>query len=377
MGRSQAAIEFLLTYGWVILMVLIIISLFVVYYKPSGCPANMVYASDGLVIIDQIVTGMNSAIAPAGNLFYFKLRYPLPQGVMIKGVSMSRQGKGCGSVSGITVPLFQNDETRYIVGRITNPECMSNINSCYKFDLAINYTKSDSNLIHTASGTIGGSYMPGIALWALGNTWGAIGITGSVLTMQNLNNQKINFCNPATPPTPASYTQALPGSIITWSSPPACDMSVSQVGFGPASCANPSTQLAQGWIHNTVYIDPVFEGYTFFIGGNGRYYDDLNHEWVDNGICMNDNMYIYVNGVMKLYGGTTGVMVAPDNQYDTGDQVMRNCGNCDVVDPSAWCIPPLELNTNGFIFGQSNNIDILVEDYCGGGGMSPLSLQLA
>ena len=106
---------------------------------------------------------------------------------------------------------------------------------------------------------------------------------------------------------------------------------------------------------------------------------------------MNDNLYFYVNRELKYWGGTTGVMDRnldggnddQPNQWDEGDEVLKWCEGCYDIDDSAWCIPAFDLTLSGFIFGQENSIDILVEDFCLGGGqphaggMSRLTTMMA
>jgi hypothetical protein len=85
-------------------------------------------------------------------------------------------------------------------------------------------------------------------------------------------------------------------------------------------------------------------------------------------VISKDNIYFYVNDNLRYWGGTTGIMVGADNTYEAGDEVLRHCDGCTDVDSSAWCIPAFELTANGFNYGESNNIDILVEDFCIGSG---------
>ena len=94
------------------------------------------------------------------------------------------------------------------------------------------------------------------------------------------------------------------------------------------------------------------------------------------------NLYFYVNGNLVYYGGTTGRNFGAQNTYQTGDEIIQGCGGCASVDSSEWCIPAFDLTTAGFNFDQTNDIDILIEDYCfypgelHAGGMSDLSIKI-
>ena len=310
--------------------------------------------------------------------------------IKITSISISKSGVLCGSVSGLDIDLKQDEITNVILGKMNNTYCQGKVNSCYKFDTSINYINANGYLTHTIEGRVGGSYHPGGILWALGGPWKSrINLDGNI-TMVNRNGNFLNTCNPQSPPDPITLTDEVPLSTTYWISPNNCNSNLnilSRNGFS-AVCGITATSLAQGWLHNTLYIDNVFSSYTFYLGGNAQYIDDSDGQLKTNGICINDNMYIYVNGAFKYQGGTSGKIITatPGNptphpfHYQSSDELISHCGGCEDVDSYGWCIPALKLNTAGFNFGQTNNIDILVEDYCGGpphaGGMSNLNLQI-
>jgi len=176
------------------------------------------------------------------------------------------------------------------------------------------------------------------------------------------------------------------GGIIVWDLPIEgnCNASlnlVSQKGFNNVCGAN-VPKLAKGWLHTTLDVDPIFSSSKLYLGGNAQYYDVNANVTKTNGICLNDNLYFYVNGNLVYYGGTTGRNFGAQNTYQTGDEIIQGCGGCASVDNSEWCIPAFDLTTAGFDFDQINNIDILLEDYCfypeepHAGGMSDLSIKI-
>ena len=173
----------------------------------------------------------------------------------------------------------------------------------------------------------------------------------------------------------------MPAETIYWYLPTGfCEdvLELANVGFASAPC-NAKQDLSKGWLHNTLYLDNIFSVYNVFIGGDGVYLDTTTGTEKTNAICLDDNLYFYVNGELKYRGGTVGAVVGNINTYEAGDEVMKCTGGCTGV-PQRWCIPAFELSANGFNFGQDNSIDILVEDFCGdetpSGGMSELRLIL-
>lgn len=381
MKKSQAAIEFLMTYGWAILAVLLAIMAFS-YFKPFFyCPPSYSFSDPGISVVGQKFIGSDVSYNPAKNLFYIVFKNSFSNPITITGVSIEKGGKVCGSVLIPGVSLNEGEKTNTILGRLTNPDCQGVSNRCYSYDVKIKYKDQTSSLETVAHGTMGGKFeSEADSLWSVGGPWTTYGVGGNVITIQNRNGQKINYCANEAPPNPAMLTATIPSSTIYWDLPSGCDTSgIAQVGFASATCNN-RAQLAKTWLHNTFYLDNIFSAYKLYLGGTATYYDTVAGKTVTDGICLNDNLYIYVNSALKYYGGTTGKMTGGESTYEAGDEVIKGCGNCADVDASAWCIPPLELTTSGFSFGINNSVDILVEDFCKSsthaGGMSALNIQL-
>lgn len=382
--RSQSAVEFVITYGLAFLVVLVCMGVLFNYFFKTPCMPNFQMSSPELQIHDQIITGSNSPIAPSRNLFFFTYRNNMLQPIIIKNIRLLKGVDLCSSVSNLAIVTEENKVSNVIIGRINNSKCTGRTNECYRYDLFVDYTYLDSSIVHTSAGVVTGKYTWGEQAWYLEGPWRASQSHGSILDLENRAGEPINYCVNEPPPSSATLNVSLSYGTLFWDLPSGCDVSgiTDPVnGFGGASCG-PRNQLAKGWMHNSLYLDKVFSTNKIYLGGDATYYDNVQGRLMTNGICLNDNLYFYVNGVMKYYGGTSGKMIGADNQYDLGDEVMRGCGNCQPVDSSAWCIPAFELGTNGFVFGQSNNIDILVEDFCIGvgaphaGGISELNVQL-
>ena len=380
-SRTQSAIEFLMTYGWAILVVLVILSL--LYFLgvfSQRCPPNFQISGGIFSLADQKFIGSNADIDIIQNFFYIIIKNNLPSPIKIEEITISKGGINCGSfVFPQGFQLERGQISNILQEKLSNENCYGKTKSCYKFDTKIKYTDPNTGLARLQVGEITGSFEGMNDYWKIGS-WITSNYGGSIV--ENRNGRPLNICAPESVPNPLLLTGNLPQGIITWDLPNGCNtQGLANVGFNNA-CNNPAQYLSRGWIHNTLYVDPIFSNNKLYLGGNAIYYDEVAGETKTNGICINDNLYFYVNGNLKYYGGTTGRMVGEVNTYEPGDEVLQNCGNCQAVDASAWCIPAFELTTEGFNFGEDNNVDILIEDFCKGqgqqhaGGMSALSLKM-
>ncbi|MBT3690741.1 hypothetical protein HOG16_00680 [Candidatus Woesearchaeota archaeon] len=380
--RGQAAMEFLMTYGWAIMVVLLAIAA-LAYFLDSEelCPPNFKFFTKGFYIVDQKVIGSDVNFDPAKNLYYLIIKNTHHERVTISEIAIKKGEIICDLID-VPIELSQGETTNLVIGKIEE-ECQGVSKECYNFDLNIDYRDARSGIVHTVEGTISGTFEPNPnQLWILGGPWTTLNIEGNTFGIEDRTGESINYCVPESPPDSSTFTDEIPQGIVFWDLPLGCDTGgIGQIGFDSASCDG-RTQLAKGWLHNTLYLDDIFSEYNIFIGGNAGYYDTVAGEDKTNGICLNDNLYFYVNGELKYWGGTTGNMVGGDDTYEGGDEVMKECSGCYDVDDSAWCIPAFELSASGFIYGESNDIDIMVEDFCWGGaqphagGMSELTLFL-
>ena len=127
-------------------------------------------------------------------------------------------------------------------------------------------------------------------------------------------------------------------------------LELANVGFASAPC-NAKQDLSKGWLHNTLYLDNIFSVYNVFIGGDGVYLDTTTGTEKTNAICLDDNLYFYVNGELKYRGGTVGAVVGNINTYEAGDEVMKCTGGCTGV-PQRWCIPALNCQQTALTSGK-------------------------
>ena len=381
--RGQAAFEFMMTYGWAIMVVLIAIAALSFFLgSTETCPPTYEFSNQGFQIVDQKFLGSDLDLEAANNLFYLIVKNVFRESVTISEITIKKGATVCETVEIPNIELSQGESTRQLIGQLSEITCQGASEECYGFDIEIEYTDTNSGLTHTTTGYMGGAFEPTPdQLWSLGGAWTTQGITGNVLTVENRAGETINYCNVESPPESSTLTEEVPSGTIYWDLPSGCSTSgIAQVGFDSATC-DARSQLSKGWLYNTLYLDEIFSEYNVFVGGNAGYLDTTDGEYKTNGICLNDNLYFYLNGELKYYGGTTGTMLGAEDTYQDGDEIMRGCDGCSDVDSSAWCIPAFELSANGFNFGESNDIHILVEDFClweaeHAGGMSNLNIYL-
>ena len=378
-SKTQLAMEFLMTYCWAILVVLILLSsLYYFNVFSPRCPPNFQISGGIFSIIDQKFIGSNAELIQ--NFFYVVIKNNLPYSIKVEEITINKGDLNCGSFVFPQGFYLEKGQTSNIIQEeLINENCYGKIKSCYKFDTNIKYTNPSTGFTRTQTGEITGSFENMNDYWQI-SSWSTSDYSGSIV--ENRNGEYLNICNPESVPNPLTLTGSLPQGIITWDLPNGCNtQGLAQVSFDNA-CNNQAQYLSKGWMHNTLYVDLIFSNNRLYLGGNAEYYDEIAGETKTNGICINDNLYFYVNNELKYYGGTTGIMVGEANTYEQGDEVLKNCGNCQNVDASAWCIPAFELTTEGFNFGEDNSIDILIEDFCKGqgqqhaGGMSALSLKM-
>ncbi len=376
--KSQSGLETVFSYGWVVIVILVMIGTMTSYiFNAKLCPPSFEMSNNLFRLTGQKFIGSDSEIPESRNLFYLILQNNLPYKVTITEVEITKNNEVCGTFKflGGESQFNQNEKSSLIQGATTNPNCYQPVDSCYNFNTKLKYTKDGSNLEHIAHGMVGGT-MEGLNdRWNLGG-WLSTDYSGELVNVRN--GEYINHCENnglgESPPSPELLSPLAWGSTLTWSDPGVCN-GLGQNGFDNW-CINTIPALAKGWIHTDLYVDPIFSDHKLYLGGKGKYWDNTINDYKTDGICMNDNLYFYLNGILMYRGGTSGLMVGEPNKYDIGDEVIKNCEFCGDIDPTAWCIPSFELTTSGLNFGENNGVDILVEDYCTSGGMDALNFAM-
>ncbi len=390
--RGQTGLEFLFAYGWVLVVFLIsTTSLGYLVYSGNTCPVDFQFTNNLFVVKDHKFIAEDAIFPEIRNLFYIMVQNNLPERVKITKITIKKDDEVCGAITSLgDLNLDQNEISPIYQGNLTNINCWGASRSCYKFETEIEYTKSTGGgLPRVAEGMLAGGFEEMSDRWSLGG-WSRTNYTynGNDSIVNNRSGGQLNICINESYWTISSndVVAANFGDPITWDLPEGCvTTGLSGVGFSNATlCTINAPTLSKGWIHTTLYVDPIFSEHSVLLEGSAGYYDNFTKEWKNNGICMNDNLYFYVNDKLIYWGGTTGKLFGGDNYWEVGDEVLRNCTRCGEVDSSAWCIPAFNLTTAdaGFEFGVANNVTILIEDFCKGGsethagGMSRLSVSM-
>ena len=159
MKRGQAAMEFLMTYGWAILVVLIAIGALAYFgvlnpsrFLPESCTLIPGLGCDdfaitagaaGVSAVNMIVrNGMGDSVDMAG--VYLD----------VNGDSAYTDGTDCGSSSAVVNPAALADSQ---TATITFDDCPAiTAGSSFKANLKGTYTKGTSTLTHQLSGSIAG-----------------------------------------------------------------------------------------------------------------------------------------------------------------------------------------------------------------------------
>ena len=96
--KTQAAMEFLFTYSWSILILLIILStVSFSVFKYRECSQDFQITDNRITIIDHKIMSNDSIAPKSKNLFYFVLKNNLPQGIGLNSIKIKKDCLDCGS----------------------------------------------------------------------------------------------------------------------------------------------------------------------------------------------------------------------------------------------------------------------------------------
>src|SRR3989344_7933077 len=135
--RGQAAMEFLMTYGWAILAAIIAIGALASYgaFNPGKFTGNIILAESPFGVTGTVD---NNAVT-------IELRNGLGEPVIIQQIEMP----GCGTYIGPT-PIAPSTSEIFAIS--CSPLLISG--SAFKSDFKIDYTRSDSSLTFQSQGSI-------------------------------------------------------------------------------------------------------------------------------------------------------------------------------------------------------------------------------
>jgi hypothetical protein len=146
--KGQAAMEFLMTYGWAILAAIIVIGVLAIYFRPSAVAPPSLFVTAPLTAVGSATngTGISIEIRNSGadtldiqSANITSLKNPSgPVCVQITKQANVTQG-------GSTTVFMQCQGTNWVAGK------------AFSGDLAINYYVSGSTLLQRATGTVSGT----------------------------------------------------------------------------------------------------------------------------------------------------------------------------------------------------------------------------
>ena len=155
MRKGQAAMEFLMTYGWAILVVLAAIAALAYFgvLSPSRFLPERCDFPAGLTCIDKaVVDGSQNTIVMA-------MTNNIGGSVNISNIAESSTTTACGAISDITVggaapPVTVINGQRFIINVTCSTDLISG--DRFKSDLVVTYINSDTGLSHPSTGTVSG-----------------------------------------------------------------------------------------------------------------------------------------------------------------------------------------------------------------------------
>src|SRR3990167_5572628 len=142
--RGQAAMEFLMTYGWAILVAIIVIGVLAIYFRPGQLTSDS-------VVVTAPFYGVGVALSPGVIWVEVKNNGGVP--VTITGASLD---SGCNEATGIGNILSGSTRTLIFDG------CLFSYGDLINKDILINYTKVGSSLTLQSKGTISGRVLVNI-----------------------------------------------------------------------------------------------------------------------------------------------------------------------------------------------------------------------
>jgi hypothetical protein len=366
--KGQAATETIVLYAIIFAVLAIVLVVVYTSYPLNWCTSNQKQASgfSYFKVVDFILTGSNSNNP---NQFYIVLQPKTNFAVNVTSVKLFIGNNLCGNASiPSNLNLSTSNLTIVTLGGNLSTQCQQPNGGCYTASVEVDYNANGVSL--SDNGVLNGVF-EGLSATFVQLPWYDTNFSGSILTLENNNLiGSYNGSCPAIPPVFSNNNISLVNSnntYLIWTIPSSCSNTsyLTGNGFNVTYCQRQAQYLAHGWMFSQVYVSSIFSNHTLYLGGEGTYNNSGNLQ--PNYICVNDNFYFYVNNQLIYMGGTSGTL----NQ-----SLYRTCIGCNLSD--GWCIPPVALsNTTAFKFNQYNQIAVLLEDYCNGGGLKIFNMFFA
>ncbi len=141
--RGQAALEFLSTYGWALVVVLVAVGALAYFgvFNPNKWAPNSFSMSDGFAI-SQFKVDEGS--------FQFALHNSMGTAVSILGYTVTGDCETSRTYGEGAVPYLDNNDDAWII----IPACKGAPGSRFKAELKLTYQKSDETVTHDTTGSV-------------------------------------------------------------------------------------------------------------------------------------------------------------------------------------------------------------------------------
>ena len=145
--KGQAAMEFLMTYGWAILAAIVVIAVLAIYFRPSTLVSGSTFVTAPFYAVSQAVntTAVQLEIKNNGGEQYTISAFA----VTVK----TPNGGSCPTTTGLSTVLTAGGQTVLLVNGCTGLVSGGTFNA----DIGITYTKQGANLAQKSTGTIAGT----------------------------------------------------------------------------------------------------------------------------------------------------------------------------------------------------------------------------
>ncbi|MBI4144801.1 hypothetical protein HY493_01185 [Candidatus Woesearchaeota archaeon] len=139
--KGQAAMEFLMTYGWAILVVLAAIAALAYFgvLSPDRFLPEKCTLPSGLACLDSTLTTSGATIVVQNSLGF---------GMSNVTLSLSDTAATCVASSAVTATINNGEQATFTIA------CTPTLNAKYKGTLSASYINSDTGLAHTLSGEL-------------------------------------------------------------------------------------------------------------------------------------------------------------------------------------------------------------------------------
>lgn len=379
MRRSQAGLQSLSVYIFAVIIVfLVAYGLYMLgIFSPERPKAAVGF--DNFQPIDWRVTGENSAIP---RTFHMIITNKDPRINTINYVKFyDTDRRFCGEAAKHHLEILKYGE-EIDVGGILYKNCTDRVGEQFTYIVDIGYTSRTSGFNHTDMGRLLGKFEssksgPTFSGWE--HSW--YGSDMSTLENSSRLGSYAGSCPPSVPPSGITWVSG--GAPLRWELPVGCAAGECH-GVGESQhCIQNCSYMAHGWLKASVTSPREAKGHGIWLGGNAVCNNTFTYYWlktyynstplgvynctvnIDHFICINDDLYFFVNGQQIGFSGLSY------HAYKC-DECGPTVGNTDW-----WCVPPIDLTQSAnFKWDEPNEIYILTEDWCTSGGIGEMDFDV-